>query len=873
MTRMSTTARERKHARLLVEAFCGRFGEWAPAYRLLAQHAALPLILTPELVSYLRNHFLRGQAPWVAESDLLLSDLCREVAYEQYVMDQAVRAVLIEELRRDPALGKSRMAEVARLLIGYIRSLARTDQPLPSHELQAQQWAAMVYLDDKRESAARQIATAFSGVLGPGGAERVDRSELARLANLTQALAPELGTHRELVSYGRNVARLLGDVTGKAAAELERNGRLDAGVQVAGVGLPILRELALIPRVVSQVAEGLAYPELEQALITGNVCAFVGAGMSVGAGLPGWYDLIAELSTRIGYELPPPKWTTGDALIDAAQAYVNRQGLYSLISYLKDRLDITGKQPTAAHRALARLPISLVFTTNFDDLLERVFQDAGKRVEVVTGDKMIPFMRREPDTVNIIKLCGDLDQPDSIVLARQQYDSYFLQRPQMVELLENAVIYDMLYLGWGGSDPYFKMIFGELLSHFGQMMRPGYAVMFDVTDAQRDELARKQIRLVGLPAGDPTTQLAGWLESLMLEFQGVEPEARAADVKLIAQLHQLLTKRFSDGETPQPLLRFGVELRRPAGSEQSGQGARAGGLHGSPGTAGRSCARGAADTAGRRLVRDYPQTIPADLVFHVVRPQTQTLEQRLKDLLAQYEAASQQLSYVLNVVDKLRLRRQLEAIEREIERITNMLDTHPLHAPALSPDQALQELLAGNRRFASGAGIHPRQSPYRRAEVAPAQYPFALIIGCSDSRVPPEIIFDCGLGDLFVVRTAGHALDDAGYASVQYVVEHLGVQLIVVLGHSGCGAVKAVIDRVEAPGHLGILIARLQPAVDAASVRTGDSVHNAVIENIRRTVAHLKALEPVMADLVAAGKVSVVGAFYDLETGLVRPVE
>jgi carbonic anhydrase len=148
-----------------------------------------------------------------------------------------------------------------------------------------------------------------------------------------------------------------------------------------------------------------------------------------------------------------------------------------------------------------------------------------------------------------------------------------------------------------------------------------------------------------------------------------------------------------------------------------------------------------------------------------------------------------------------------------------------------------------------------------------------VIIGCSDSRVPPEIIFDCGLGDLYVVRTAGHALDDAGYASVQYVVEHLGVQLIVVLGHSGCGAVKAVIDHVEAPGHLGILIARLQSAVDAAAGRPGDLLQNAVTENIGQTVAHLRTLGPVLADLVAAGKASVVGAHYDLETGLVTLVE
>ena len=290
----------------------------------------------------------------------------------------------------------------------------------------------------------------------------------------------------------------------------------------------------------------LLYDDLQRSLATGNVCAFVGAGLSAGAGLPGWYDLIAELSARIGYELPPAKWATGDALIDAAQAYVNQQGLHALISHLKDRLDTTGKQPTAAHRALARLPISLVFTANFDDLLERAFRDAGKRVEVVVRDSSIPFMRRGPDTVNIVKLYGDLEQPDTIVLARQQYESYFLQRPQMVKLLEVELgRSDTLYLGWSGSDPYFKLVFGELLSRFGQMMRPGYAVMFAVTDAERDELARKQIRPVELPAGDRTAALAAWLESLAGGASKLTPQgasgARLAQISPAATASQAAT--------------------------------------------------------------------------------------------------------------------------------------------------------------------------------------------------------------------------------------------------------------------------------------------------------------------------------------------
>jgi SIR2-like protein len=255
---------------------------------------------------------------------------------------------------------------------------------------------------------------------------------------------------------------------------------------------------------------------LKPELVSGNVVAFVGAGLSVGAGLPDWYNLISELAQNVKYELPPPKWITGDMLIDAAQYYINRQGLHSLVMFLKDRLDTTNNKPTAAHQALARLPISLVFTANYDDLLERAYKEAGKRVQVVVNDRAIPFMRRDPDVVNIIKLYGDLDQPETIVLARHQFEAFFLQRPQMIKLLETELGRStMLYLGWSHSDPHFNLVFGELLVRFGQFMRAGYAVMFDISEAQQRELERKQIRIVQLPENqDRTTQLAAWLNGL-----------------------------------------------------------------------------------------------------------------------------------------------------------------------------------------------------------------------------------------------------------------------------------------------------------------------------------------------------------------------
>ena len=258
------------------------------------------------------------------------------------------------------------------------------------------------------------------------------------------------------------------------------------------------------------------YADLKDNLNKGNVIAFVGAGLSIGAGLPGWYSLISELAQRVGYELPPAQWATGDALIDATQAYINERGLHSLVMFLRDQLDTTGKPPTAAHQALARLPISLVLTANYDDLLERAYTDAGKRYTIVVRDYDIPFMRRGPDAVNIVKLYGDLDQPGTIVLARQQHEAFFLQRPQMIKLLETELgRSDVLYLGWSHSDPHFNLVFGELLNRFGQFMRAGYAVMFDLPEARRKELERKHIHLVQLPAnGDRTDQLAAWLNSL-----------------------------------------------------------------------------------------------------------------------------------------------------------------------------------------------------------------------------------------------------------------------------------------------------------------------------------------------------------------------
>lgn len=185
-------------------------------------------------------------------------------------------------------------------------------------------------------------------------------------------------------------------------------------------------------------------------------------------------------------------------------------------------------------------------------------------------------------------------------------------------------------------------------------------------------------------------------------------------------------------------------------------------------------------------------------------------------------------------------------------------------------DVWLQALKEGNRRYATGQSQHPRRDAARRQETRHQQRPFAVILGCSDSRVPPEIIFDQGIGDLFVIRTAGHVVDRAALGSVEYAVEHLGVPLVVVLGHTGCGAVTAAVHSAPAadtPHHVGYLIEAILPAVRQTADLPGDPVANAIDAHIRLTMESLVAASPVLAEWSRSGVLRIIGARYDLETG------
>ncbi|WP_260597184.1 carbonic anhydrase [Sphingomonas endolithica] len=203
----------------------------------------------------------------------------------------------------------------------------------------------------------------------------------------------------------------------------------------------------------------------------------------------------------------------------------------------------------------------------------------------------------------------------------------------------------------------------------------------------------------------------------------------------------------------------------------------------------------------------------------------------------------------------------------------------PIAQPAAqpAPDEALQRLIAGNAAFVADAPHAPDISRQRRLELAQGQQPFATLIGCSDSRVGPEQLFGVGLGDLFIVRSAGNNVDTAGMGSIEYSVMALKVPLIVVLGHEKCGAVAAATDvvtkDVRFPGSIGRMIEPILPAVIAAerAGEDGDLVERAVEENVRRMVERLQTYsEPMLLEPQSRGELMVVGAVYELATGKVR---
>ncbi|AKG20136.1 formylglycine-generating enzyme family protein [Calothrix sp. 336/3] len=254
----------RQQAKQTVDRFVRRFDE---SYRSLAYHAALPLVLTPELVNYLRNEFLRNEkVPWVAEVDLLLSDFCSQVGYELYAIDTHVRGYLLEQMKSDPRFGERRMREVAQVLYSYVNYLSRLNPGQRQQELEAQRLAAMVYLGDREcqqaaQEIARRLLEVSSGVSGANLDELGIRAELARLTRITEELAPQLQEEPSLLEYANLVQKLLRTPEDVTATEINRSyqvGELELSPAISLSLFPVVGEKLRLSQQPSSGTENVA---------------------------------------------------------------------------------------------------------------------------------------------------------------------------------------------------------------------------------------------------------------------------------------------------------------------------------------------------------------------------------------------------------------------------------------------------------------------------------------------------------------------------------------------------------------------------------------------------------------------------------------
>lgn len=187
--------------------------------------------------------------------------------------------------------------------------------------------------------------------------------------------------------------------------------------------------------------------------------------------------------------------------------------------------------------------------------------------------------------------------------------------------------------------------------------------------------------------------------------------------------------------------------------------------------------------------------------------------------------------------------------------------------------EALELLLKGNERFAATQQVYPRQSSEHRKELVKGQNPIAAILSCSDSRVPSELVFDQGLGDLFIVRTAGHTINDLVIASLEYAVFALGVSLVMVVGHEQCGAVTAVMTDIVLPGHLPQLAENLRPALESVNKESENAIEQAIKVNSQFTAQYLMERSEVLRTAVEQDKLKIVPAYYELKTGIIRVLD
>ena len=257
-------------------------------------------------------------------------------------------------------------------------------------------------------------------------------------------------------------------------------------------------------------------PELIGQIVQGDVVLFVGAGLSMDAGLPGWRKLLTPLADRIG--LSPDR--RGD-LLQVAQYCVNRLGRQVVIAHIRDETDTVGRQPTANHRRLIALGITSWVTTNYDDLLEQALQQAGVRCDVVVREKELSLLRGDVD--GMIKLHGDRDDPQSIVISRDDYNVHFQRNPLLRDHFKSLLATkSFLFVGYSLGDPDLELVRAEVSERLGDFQRPAYAVLFDADPLDVEDLGRHHIHVLNLATGGQPIHgrlLGEFLDTLEVEVR------------------------------------------------------------------------------------------------------------------------------------------------------------------------------------------------------------------------------------------------------------------------------------------------------------------------------------------------------------------
>lgn len=257
--------------------------------------------------------------------------------------------------------------------------------------------------------------------------------------------------------------------------------------------------------------------ELIEYISNNEVILFIGAGFSSNAGLPGWVDLLNPLSSSLDYSLPPNNaYIATEHLLTLAQYYENKFGRNSLIRYLSNKLDTTTIYPSKNHYLLASVPVKYVFTTNYDDLLEQTYRDIGQHFLPIINHVDFAFTKQQE--IKIIKLCGDLTHPDSLVITKQDFNIYYETHRGIIDKLRNALeTKTVLFLGYSLKDPFINQIWDSINLTFGKFQRFGYAVLFDASDLEVDDLRRRNISVINLQAKgkDKSKVLEEWLKALI----------------------------------------------------------------------------------------------------------------------------------------------------------------------------------------------------------------------------------------------------------------------------------------------------------------------------------------------------------------------